>query len=193
MKQIFLLRKGGKYAGYVGKTEQDDRKASWDVAGIGDPLPPLEQWEAPMLTQYLGDGKKPRKPKKVGDAASSGRPLLISQRAADALSDIWERHALLYPVRLDNAQDMYYMVIVQTTLDCLDEASSRVARNKLGICSVYEWEFKNGITPDEDVFILPYNKTAIYVSEVFKERVVKAKLKGFAFLTNFFDPKPFVS
>ena len=195
MKEIFLWRRGKKYAEYDGVTEADNRKIDWSVLDVGDPLPPLEQWEAPRLTQYLGDGKKPRKPKKIGDASFVGRPLLISQRAADALKDIWDRHATLYPVHLDDApEQMYYMVIVKTVLDCLDEDASRLVRDRKGrICSVYDWVFKEGCLDDSDIFRLPYNETAFYVTTRFKERVVAAKLKGFAFYTHFWDADAFVS
>lgn len=63
MSEIFLWRTSDKYACYIGKTDSDERKVTWHIAGLGEPLPPLEKWDAPMLTQYLGDGKKPRKPK----------------------------------------------------------------------------------------------------------------------------------
>lgn len=89
---------------------------------------------------------------------------------------------------------MYYMVIVKTVLDCLDESASRVAKDHKGrIRSVYDWAFKDGCLDDSDLFHLPYNKSAYYVSERFKVRVIEAGLKGFAFYTHFWDSKPFTS
>ena len=55
--------------------------------------------------------------------------MLISQRAADALRDIWNKHAILYPVKLNDSPDNYYMVKVITMLDCLDESSSKIIKN----------------------------------------------------------------
>ena len=194
MSEVFLWRSSGKYAEYSGKTEEDDRKIAWNVLGVGDPLPPLSEWKTPLLTQYLGEKGK-RRPRKIGDSPTAGSPTLISQKAADALRDIWERHAILYPVCLDDAPGvMYYMVIVKTVLDCLDESASRVAKDHKGrIRTIYDWVFKDGCLDDSDLFHLPYNKRAYYVSERFKARVIEAGLKGFAFHTHFWDSKPFTS
>ena len=194
MNEVFLWRSSDKYAGYHGKTKEDDRKVAWNVLGVGDPLPPLSEWKTPLLTQYLGEKGK-RKSRKIGDSPSVGLPNLISQKAADALRDIWDRHAILYPVRLDDAPGvMYYMVIVKTVLDCLDESASRVAKDHKGrIRTIYDWVFKDGCLDDSDLFHLPYNKRAYYVSERFKARVIEAGLKGFAFHTHFWDSKLFTS
>jgi hypothetical protein len=194
MSEVFLWRSSGKYAEYSGKTEEDDRKIAWNVLGVGDPLPPLSEWKTPLLTQYLGEKGK-RRPRKIGDSPTAGSPTLISQKAADALRDIWDRHAILYPVRLDDAPgEMYYMVVVKTVLDCLDESASRVAKDHKGrIRVIYEWVFKDGCLDDSDLFHLPYNKISYYASERFKARVIEAGLKGFAFRTHFWDSKPFTS
>ena len=194
MSEVFLWRSSGKYAEYSGKTEEDDRKIAWNVLGVGDPLPPLSEWKTPLLTQYLGEKGK-RRPRKIGDSPTAGSPTLISQKAADALRDIWDRHAILYPVRLDDAPgEMYYMVVVKTVLDCLDESASRVAKDHKGrIRVIYDWVFKDGCLDDSDLFHLPYNKSAYYVSERFKARVIEAGLKGFAFHTHFWNSKPFTS
>ena len=194
MSEVFLWRSSGKYAEYSGKTEEDDRKIAWNVLGVGDPLPPLSEWKTPLLTQYLGEKGK-RRPRKIGDSPTAGSPTLISQKAADALRDIWDRHAILYPVRLDDAPgEMYYMVVVKTVLDCLDESASRVAKDHKGrIRVIYDWVFKDGCLDDSDLFHLPYNKISCYASERFKARVIEAGLKGFAFHTHFWDSKPFTS
>ena len=194
MCEAFLWRSSDKYAEYSGKTDEDERKISWDVPGVGDPLPPLSEWKTPLLTQYLGEKGK-RKPRKIGDSPSVGLPNLISQKAADALRDIWDRHAILYPVRLDDAPgEMYYMVIVKTVLDCLDESASRVAKDHKGrIRTIYDWVFKDGCLDDSDLFRLPYNEAIYYVSERFKARAIEAGLKGFVFKTHFWERNPFTS
>ena len=194
MCEAFLWRSSDKYAEYSGKTDEDERKISWDVPGVGDPLPPLSEWKTPLLTQYLGEKGK-RKPRKIGDSPSVGLPNLISQKAADALGGIWDRHAILYPVRLDDAPgEMYYMVIVKTVLDCLDESASRVAKDHKGrIRTIYDWVFKDGCLDDSDLFRLPYNEAIYYVSERFKARVIEAGLRGFVFKTHFWERNPFTS
>ena len=194
MCEAFLWRSSDKYAEYSGKTEEDDRKIAWNVPGVGDPLPPLSEWKTPLLTQYLGEKGK-RRPRKIGDSPTAGSPTLISQKAADALRDIWDRHAILYPVRLDDAPgEMYYMVIVKTVLDCLDESASRVAKDHKGrIRTIYDWVFKDGCLDDSDLFRLPYNEAIYYVSERFKARVIEAGLRGFVFKTHFWERNPFTS
>ena len=92
-----------------------------------------------------------------------------------------------YPVPLDDALGvMYYLVVVKIVLDCLDESASRVAKDHKGrIRVIYDWVFKDGCLDDSDLFHLPYNKSAYYVSERFKARVIEAGLKSFVFKTHF--------
>ena len=194
MSNFFELTANQRYAEYSGKTDADFRKIAWNVVCVGNPLPPLSEWEVPLLTQYLGDPRKPRKPRKTGDAASVGLPkLIISEKSVDALKDILDKHALLYPVRLDDVSDSYYLVKAATILNCLDEKQSNVHRRKGIIQSVDEWVFKEDCIGDADLFALCYDESVCYVSNRFKDRVVNAGLKGFAFKTRFWDPKPFVT
>lgn len=60
------------FAGYLGVTDEDEEKVQWDDPVMGEPLPPLELWQQPLLEQYLGDGKKKRKPGIIGDSPSTG-------------------------------------------------------------------------------------------------------------------------
>jgi len=187
-----------KYAEYGGITETDSRKMRWYMKDIGDPLPGLGQWTPPRLEQYLGDGKRKRKPAPIGDAPSSGPNRIISQRAADALRDIWDKHALLYPVILDDDPNTpYYMVVCQTVIDCLDVANSTGKGRLFGgpdyFVSIHTWSFFEDRVGDNDLFMLPYSDSELYVTERFKERVVAAKLKGFCLARESWDDKPFIS
>src|SRR5690348_16146118 len=99
-----------KYAGLIGVSKEDERKVCWFDKVLGDPLPPLSKWATPQLKQYLGEGKNRHKPRPLGDSPSAMIPV-ISSRAADALSDIFDRHAWLYPVMLKDAPgETFYMV-----------------------------------------------------------------------------------
>lgn len=195
---IFKWTGNDKYADYGGCTNTDERKMNWSDSLIGTALPSLSAWAPPRLTQYLGGGRKPRKPKPIGDAPGSGLCNLISQRAADALRDVWDRHALLYPVALDDAPEPYYMVVVQTVIDALDRERSVGNLQKYGptpdlFASIDEWVFHEDQLGDAVLFRLPDSKTAMYVTEAFRDRVVAAKLKGFCLKRSFWEEKPFIS
>lgn len=199
--KFYLWRGSVKYAEYTGKTPEDDRKKNWDMLDIGDPLPPLIDWIPPVLTQYLGEGTKLRKPKKIGDAPSSSSLNLISLRAVEALADLWEKHAELYPVILDDHDDLFYMVVCKNKLqwDCLDEEKTvflkyGIHNSDAGkIYAVKHWEFLKDKVQDYDLLTLPNSLGNIYVSEYFRQRVIAAKLKGFSFFSRAYDTKPFVS
>ena len=172
---------------------------NWSDTLIGDPLPPLSAWKPPRLTQYLGEEKKKRKPRAIGDAPASGRVNLVSQRAVDALADIWRRHALLYPVVLDDADQPYYMVVVQTVVsDALDRDASSGKRNTYGgnpehFVTLDEWVFDEHKLGGVELFHIPDIRLAYYVTECFKQRVVDAELEGFCLKRRFWDDKPFFS
>ena len=187
-----------KYAGYAGVTESDDRKIWWTDELIGDPLPTLENWTPPHMTQYLGSGKKKRKPVKIGDAPSASSAYLISHKAAEALRDIWERDAILYPVILEDSTEPYYMVVAKHVIDCLDREKSTGPRHTYGptpelFASLEEWVFDESALGEHDIFRLPDSKTTYYLTDRFKQRVIKAGLKGFCMNQRAWEDKPFVS
>ncbi len=188
-----------KYAGYLGVTDQDEKSIRWYDHILGEPLPSLSQWEPPVLQQYLGDGKKKRKPGIIGDAPSSGSINLISQRAVDVLEDILERHALLYPVKLVDAPDEnFYMVVVKTKLDCLDRQKSTGFQltgygSTKYFTPVHTWVFGEKCLGDNDLFVIPDCNISIYVSERFKKRVIEAGLKGFGFKKEFWDENTIIT
>ena len=191
-----------KYAGYIGKTEEDAEAIRWYSPILGTPLPPLSQWKTPTLVQYIGD-RRIRKPRIIADAVSTGGIHLISQKAADALYDIWDKHATLYPVLLeDKPEEPYYMVVVHTVIDCLDREQSighkaleETERGQKGYFDlVDEWVMREEEIGDNELFVLPDKKTMIYTTEAFKQRVLQAGLTGFGFAkTRYFDDKPFIS
>ena len=191
-----------KYAEYGGKTEEDEAAISWDSPILGTPLPPLSQWKTPTLVQYIGD-RRIRKPRIIADAVSTGGIHLISQKAADALHDIWDKHATLYPVLLeDKPEEPYYMVVMHTVIDCLEREQSigskaldETERGQKGYFdTVTEWVMREEEIGDNELFVLPDSDTEIYTTEAFKQRVLQAGLTGFGFAkTRYFDDEPFIS
>ena len=190
-----------KYASYLGKTEEDAEAIRWYSPILGTPLPPLSQWKTPTLVQYIGD-RRIRKPRIIADAVSSAGTHLISQKAADALHDIWDKHATLYPVLLeDKPEEPYYMVVVHTVIDCLDREKSigskaleETERGQKGYFdSLGEWVMREEEIGDNELFVLPDSNTAIYTTEAFKQRVLQAGLTGFGFVRYSYDDEPFIS
>ena len=190
-----------KYAGYIGKTEEDAEAIRWYSPILGTPLPPLSQWKTPTLVQYIGD-RRIRKPRIIADAVSTAGTHLISQKAADALHDIWDKHATLYPVLLeDKPEEPYYMVVVHTVIDCLDREKSigskaleETERGQKGYFdSLGEWVMREEEIGDNELFVLPDSNTAIYTTEAFKQRVLQAGLMGFGFVRYSYDDEPFIS
>ena len=190
-----------KYAEYGGTTEEDEAAISWYSPILGTPLPPLPQWKTPTLVQYIGD-RRIRKPRIIADVVSTGGIHLISQKAADALHDIWDKHATLYPVLLeDKPEEPYYMVVVHTVIDCLDREKSigskaleETERGQKGYFDlVDEWVMREEEIGDNELFVLPDSNTEIYTTEAFKQRVLQAGLTGFCFVRYFDDDKPFIS
>lgn len=190
-----------KYAQYTGMTEDDDSAITWYSFILGKPLPPLSEWKIPTLTQYISTGDK-KSSRIISDCVSSASVHLISQKAVSSLKDIWDKHATLYPVLLDDKpNELYHMVVVHTVIDCIDR--------KLSIGTIHDWTEKgqmglfDGITEwvmreeeigDNYLFVLPDSPTAIYVTEPFKQKVLDAGLTGFGFYkARYFDDEPFIS
>lgn len=198
--QIYDWTGADETAGYLGKSTTDQEKICWYDSLMGVSLVSLEKWEPPVLEQYLGDNPKKRKRlKPIGDSPASGPVNIISERAAIALRDIWDRHALLYPVILDDDSDNnYYMVVVQTVLDCLDREKSTGSKQKYGptpdlFASVHTWVFFEECIGDADLFVLPDSNTTSYVSERFRQRVIESGLKGFCLKKEFWEEDSWVS
>jgi hypothetical protein len=185
-------------ADYVGKTEDDDRKLNWNDKFRGTPLPSIEEWEAPLLTQYRGE-QGTRALRKVTDTSSSASSIIISELAAIKLREFWDRHTALYPVVLEDVPSKpFYLVVVTTELDCLDRQASEGKLQKYGptpdlFAYVETWHFNEQCVGDNDLFTIPDSKTMIYVSERFKESVADAGLKGFCLKREYWDPDPWLS
>lgn len=188
-----------KFAGYVGKTDAEDRQVSWPSKSRGIPLPPLAEWKTPTLVQYLGEGPRLRKPKVVGDCVATSYLRIISQAAADALADVWEKNALLYPVRLDDVPDQcFYIVVPRIALDCLDWERSKFARCANGQPYLMnEWVIREDALGDADLFSIPlypgHSPMNYYVTERFRQRVIDAGLGDFVFGRMWPDPKPLIT
>lgn len=181
-----------KYATFMGATSADERKLRWDDPVMGDPLPTLAQWTPPKLSLY-SPGKA--KEKKLGDSPGSSTLNLVSQHAAEVLKEMFDKHALLYPIELEGADKPYYMVVVKV-IDALDRERStgKIYNHRPNLFSPVErWVFKDSLIYNVDLFTVPDSATCIYVSQRFKDKVMAAKLKGFCFKTEFWGGETVVS
>jgi hypothetical protein len=195
--QIYNWCGGQKVAEYTGTTEQFSRAIRWYAGDLGDPLPLISDWRAPLLTQYRGATGK-RKLRPVTDCVVSAAVNFVSEKSAECLDDIWRRHARLYPVRLDNSDRRYFMVVSTTVLDCIDRKNSTGPLQKYGptpdfFASVHTWQFDEECVGDADLFVIPDSPTNIFVSERFKKRVRESGLTGFTLRDKFWDPNPWQS
>ena len=187
------------YAEYGGISEEDEQKIAWYDSLLGVPLVSVEDWEPPRLEQYLGENGKKRKPAVIADDVSAAPLHLVSEKAAHTLSEIFARHAKLYPVILEDALDRnFYMVVPTTEIDCVDREQSKGPLAKYGpnphlFASIDEWVFREEEIGDADLFVLPDSPTTTYVSERFKQRVIEAGLKGFCLKRHFWEEDPFIS
>lgn len=186
------------YADYGGVSENDEEKLQWYDPIMGVPLPAsMDDWVPPHLAQYLVEGKK--KPLVIGDSPSSGAMHLVSKKAAELLSDIFEKHAKLYPVKLKDApNEDYYMVVVTTEVSCLDrQKSTGFKLSTVGdpelFSPIHTWAFDESKLRGIDLFTTKDSKTITFVSESFKQRVIDAGLQGFEFRKEFWDEDPFIS
>lgn len=189
---------GESCADYTGATEADDRKIVWEDAILGDPLPEVEAWKPPRLTQYRGgNGRRALRP--VLDCQGSVGGNIISDRARLALHDILSRHARLYPVWLDDRPDeRYFMVVPETTLECLDRERSTGPLQKYGptpdyFADVHHWVFDEACVGDVDLFRIPDSASTVYVSERFRQCVADSGLQGFCLRRQAFDDNPWTS
>lgn len=194
---FYRLFLNSKYAELTGVTQLDCRKIWWNHHDIGDPLPDLNDWIPPVLKDYQGENGK-RKKRKVVDF--SGQKF-ISHKAKEILDDLWGGHVELYPVQVPDAQDpRYYMVVVKTVLDCLDIERSIFARRGNGVPYLLkEWCFNEDVIGNTPIFRFkddfPQSSMGdyFYVSEEFKDLVIKNKLKGAIFLKKYNDENPISS
>jgi hypothetical protein len=187
------------YPGYMGVTDADQNRIDWYDDFMGEPLPEnYKDWTVPTLEQYLGEGRKKRKPLPIGDAPTAVQTNLISEKAIKPLKEILDKHASLYPVVLsDDPEGIYYMVVCRTIIDCLDRKASV---GKLGRASnpeyfahIDNWVFNKDCIRNNHMFVLPDDESSIFVSEHFKQIVVDSGLKGFCFKTEFCEESPFTS
>lgn len=141
-----------------------------------------------LMVPSFGDAEK--QPMALGDFHRfNGCCRLFSARAVDALSLSQVGH--LFSVELEGRSDRFYWYWSTTVIDCLDELRTKRVLSQIDEPFFFEDRIGDAeifVTPDEDKF-----QRTVYVTESFREKIKKAKLKGFALKRTLFDPKPWKS
>nr|WP_159063618.1 hypothetical protein [Thaumasiovibrio occultus] len=184
-----MLRVDSRYTHYAG----EDKELTHELAGLFTgkvQLPLPGQLPVRMIP---GSGDAPKQPNKNGDLHNCvGSQLIFSERAVDALS--LENYGKLFPVYLVDRNETFYWFWSTVVIDCLnhDETIWVSRLSKL----VDKPSFYEDRLEDALIFTLPHDQNLqqhYFVSERFKEIVVKAKLKGIALYTSERESDPWVS
>nr|WP_086937387.1 hypothetical protein [Thaumasiovibrio occultus] len=185
---IYLLGVDTQYVMYM----TEDEELEYELTGLftGEvQLPSPEQLPVRLVPGY-GDAKK--QPDKQGDIHKfSAAQLLFSKKAVDALG--LEEYGDLYPMYLVERDETFYWFWSTVVIDCLDHDKT-IWATKLKL--VDEPVFDDEKIEDTLIFTLPHDQKdqmQYFVTERFKELVVKAKLKGIALKTGLRNFEPWVS
>lgn len=134
-------------------------------------------------------GDAEMQPTKVGDFHSMDGSRIFSQRAVDALS--LSSTGQLFPVELEGRDEKFYWYWSTTIIDCLDNSKTKRLMHLVREPVFFEdriGEAEVFTTPDDQKF-----QFHLYVTESFRDKIKKAKLKGFVLRRGASDPKPWKS
>jgi hypothetical protein len=142
------------------------------------------------LRMVPGFGDAPNQPTKLGDFhCFMGSRRLFSERAVEALSLSSSGH--LFPAELEGRDEKFYWYWSTTIVDCLDNSKTKRLMH-----SVREPVFFEDRIGDAEVFTTPDDQKFqfhLYVTESFREKIKRAKLKGFVLRRGASDTKPWKS
>ncbi|TCS34398.1 imm11 family protein [Reinekea marinisedimentorum] len=192
---IYELSWNQKYAECGGISRADKRALRWFHPALGDPLPPLNDWQVPTVAQYLEGLHKTPTP--YGDLVSNGGNVLLSGRAVGLLKSFLDGITILYPVIVEEVPDEEYFLLSlrnELPFEALDRYQSTgspvrhgVRANQGFLAPIHNWVFNEEFVSGQHLFSLPDRETTYYVSERFKDAVVEAGLTGFCFKNEFYD------
>jgi len=197
---IYMWNHISKYAGLVEPEESENPHFLFQFSPnptFPEKLLPVEQWVPPELVLFEGEGEDRRKTAGLADFINACPAHVLSERAVDALSDLWEKYGDLYPMKVRGYEQTFYGFYPTNVVDCLDFEHSVLkgtGGNGARFSVALEFIFFEEKVGDNIIFTIPdHPHGPIYVNEMFKERVKKAKLKGLQLNAKFFDPKPWKS
>ncbi|CAM2064120.1 hypothetical protein SCOR_02055 [Sulfidibacter corallicola] len=175
---IYHWYSGEKYAGYECADEEYGDKLLFRKVELD-----INSWIPPRLK--MGPG-----PRKKGDChiypGLIPPWIILSQRATLELEPFLKNAGDLLPVILEDRPDEpFFVFICRTVIDCLDtEKTTDVLTKPI---------FQDDIKLESQVFSIPQAHMRNYVSNLFVEKVVEAKLRGFSFTREYMDPNGIVT
>lgn len=181
--QIFTLQKNESYMAYWFQ----DEAQGWHLMGrkTGHVILPEPEMLPLKLNPSFGDAKV--QPIKLGDFHTfDGSCRLFSERAVAALH--LDQSGLLFPVELEGRNENFFWYWSTTIVDCLDETNTKRIMSTIDRPAFFEEKIGGA-----DAFTIPQDQKFqhdLFVTESFRDKIKKAKLKGFALHTSYFDPKP---
>ncbi|MGM7703481.1 imm11 family protein [Pseudalkalibacillus sp. Hm43] len=114
---------------------------------------------------------------------------VFSEKAVRVLNELLNENVELLPLLTESGEREYYAINVINVLDCIDERHSEVERFRNGKIMEYtKYAFQKDVIKEENIFkIVDHEKkiifsTKVFVSDLFRERVLESGLKGFDFI-----------
>lgn len=180
---IYMLDGGDQFMAYTFADDEVQNRLMGATTGHVT-LPNANDLPLHMIP---GFGDAPKQPTKLGDLHRfMGSELLFSARAVDALG--LALTGQLYPAELEGRDEQFYWYWSTTVIDCLDNSKTKRLMHL-----VREPVFFEDRIGDAEVFTTPDDQKFqfhLYVTESFRDKIKKAKLKGFVLRTGANDPKP---
>lgn len=181
-----MLDNGSEYMAYWFSDDELGQRLMGRFSGKVE-LPDASSLPLLMVPSF-GDAEK--QPMALGDLHRfNGCCRLFSERAVDALSLAKTGH--LFPVELESRSDRFYWYWSTSMIDCLDESRTKRLMSQVREPAFFEDRIGGAeifFTPDEQNF-----QRVIYVTESFRAKINKSKLKGFVLKRSAFDQKPWRS
>lgn len=181
--QVFkLMGNPDKYRGFLQVYSEDKPEDMWKqtMAGrcIRQGCKPFGESYSPLPLE-LDDAGKKKKP--MGDLSMWLMPFMVlSSRARDALQDILSSRGEFLEV-ISPVPGYVGFHVLRCVEGSVDMERSVCTTYDNGAVVVRKPTFYEKKIQDEHIFMIPEAPTSIFVSPLFKERVVASKLEGFDF------------
>ncbi|MFC4321424.1 imm11 family protein [Litchfieldia salsa] len=155
-------------------------------------VPMSENWETLQIETF-------KKGQKSDFPSGLLSPPSFSEKAVQVLGDLLKGEVELLPMITEN-DDKYYVGNVTNILDCIDKDNSEVEVGEGGLVDDYlKYAFIEDVIKDCHIFrIVTHDtyrllKTQVFVSDLFREKVLEARLSGFEFIEVWDSTKRMIS